>query len=269
MLERRTVTVDNLKLAAFVGGDGPPILFVHGFPLDHGMWKAQIEAMQGWRIIAPDLRGFGASNASSATTTMDRFAADLHETLDQLGVQEPVVFVGLSMGGYIAWPFMQQRMERTRALVLADTRVVADDEKIADGRRETARNVLDRGVEVVEESTLEKLFSASTHRNNPAAVESARSMIRAANPEGVAGALLGMAERPDVNDRLASLSVPTLVVVGEDDGISSPTEMEGFSRAIPGATFVRIPNAGHMSPMENPKAFNEALTRFLNSLPKG
>jgi pimeloyl-ACP methyl ester carboxylesterase len=269
MFERRTVTVDDLELATFVGGDGPPILFVHGFPLDHGMWKAQIEALHGWRIIAPDLRGFGASESSPATTTMGRFAADLHETLDQLGVREPVVFVGLSMGGYVAWPFMKQRPERTRALVLADTRVIADDAKTAAGRREMAENVLDRGVEVVEASMLEKLFSASTHGNNPAAIEAARAMIRAAKPQGVAGALLGMAERPDVSDRLASLSVPTLVVVGEDDGISSPTEMEGFSRAIRGATFVRIPNAGHMSPMENPKAFNEALTRFLKSLPKG
>ena len=266
MLTQRTVEIDGIQLAAYECGAGSPVLFVHGFPLNHSMWREQFEACKDRRVIAVDLRGFGASEASLGTVSMDRFAADLHETLDQLGVREPVVFVGLSMGGYIAWPFLKQRPGRVRAFVLANTRVIADDEKGAETRRQTAQKVLDRGVDVIEDQMLEKLFSPTTRKENPAAVESARGMIRQARPAGVAGALLGMAERPDVSDRLESLSIPTLVIAGDDDAIASPTEMEGFARAIPNSVFVRIASAGHMTPMENPKEFNEALAKFLEGL---
>jgi len=263
MLNQRTIEIDGLKLAAFESGSGPTVLFVHGYPLNHAMWREQIEALSGFRMVAVDLRGFGASEASLGATPMSRFAADLHETLDALKISEPIVYVGLSMGGYVAWPFMEQRPGRVRRLVLADTRVIADDEKGAQARRETAQNVLDRGVEVVEESMIEKLFSPTTRKENAAVVEAARAMIRQARPAGVAGALLGMADRPDVSDRLSSLSIPTLVIAGADDAISSPTEMEGFARAIPDSEFVRVERAGHMTPMENPEQFNAALTRFL------
>jgi len=263
MAANRPVIVDGVRLSVFDEGRGPPVLFVHGYPLDHSMWDEQKSVCGAFRFVAPDLRGFGASDAASGATSMDRFAADLHICLDELGVTEPIVYVGLSMGGYIAWPFLQQRPGRVRGLVLANTRVIADTPAAAETRRQTAKKVIADGVEVIQESMLDKLFSSTTKSNNPGAVEQARRMIRLAKPEGVAGALLGMADRPDVSDRLSSLQIPTLVVAGEDDAIVSATEMEGFARAIPNAEFVRVERGGHMTPMENPSAFNEALTRFL------
>jgi pimeloyl-ACP methyl ester carboxylesterase len=263
MSTMRSIQSDGVRLAVVDDGSGPPILFVHGFPLAHAMWDEQRSISRGFRTIAPDLRGFGESDATAGTTSMDRFAADLHAVLDGLGVGEPVVYVGLSMGGYIAWPFIAQRPGRVRALVLANTRVVSDTPAAAEARRESARKVLSEGVAAIEAGMIEKLFSPVTRTSNPAVVEKAGTMIRRAKPEGVAGALLGMAERPDVSNRLAGLAVPTLVVAGEDDALASPTEMEGFARAIPDAAFVRVEGAGHMTPMENPAAFNGALSRFL------
>jgi 3-oxoadipate enol-lactonase len=269
MAANRTVDVDGVQLAVFDEGQGPAVLFVHGYPLDHSMWNEQRAACEGFRIIAPDLRGFGDSAATSGAVSMDRFAADLHVCLDQLGATEPIVYVGLSMGGYVAWPFLEQRKDRVRGLVLANTRVVADTPATAKTRRETAQKVVADGVRVIEDAMLDKQFSEMTKKGKPQVIEQARSMIRRAKPDGVAGALLGMADRSDVSDRLSSLSIPTLVVAGADDSIVSATEMEGFARAFPNAEFIRVERAGHVTPMENPSAFNEALVKFLRRVTAG
>jgi len=258
-----TVHLNGLSLGIADEGSGPPVVFVHGFPLNREMWDGQRSVCAGARFIAPDLRGFGASDASGDCTAMATFANDLHGILDELGINEPVIFVGLSMGGYISWPFISQRPDRVRGLVLANTRVIADTAEGAQTRRSTAEAVLRGGVAVIENSMLEKLFSPTTRERNPGVIEAARSMIRQAKPVGVAAALRGMAERPDVSSRLAGIKVPTLVVAGADDAIFPSTEMEGFARAIPNAEFVRVERAGHMTPMENPSAFNDALDRFL------
>ena len=263
METNRTVSVDGLNFAVFDHGAGSPVLFVHGFPVNHAMWSTQQSVCNGFRMIAPDLRGFGGSDATPGATTMEQFASDLHGCLDALGVNEPIIYVGLSMGGYIAWPFMAQRPKRVRALVLANTRVVADTPDGAKTRRETAKRVSREGVGVVE-PMLDKLFGATTKANNPTLIEQGRAMIREAKPLGVAGALLGMADRPDVSDRLSKLQAPTLVIAGAEDAVFPPSEMEGFARAIPKAEFVLVERAGHMSPMENPAAFNEAMHRLLD-----
>lgn len=263
----KTLTVGDVELALVDRGRGVPLLLVHGFPLDHTMWNAQIDALaEHCRVVAPDLRGFGASQITAGTVTMETFAGDLAGLLDVLGIDEPVVVCGLSMGGYVAWQFWRQYAQRLRGLVLCDTRSAADAPEAAHARLETARRVLREGTAPLADAMMPKLLAPQTPAAQPQVVESLRAMIGRAVPEGIAAALRGMAERPDVTGLLGEIRCPALLIVGRHDAISTVDEMEGIARAIPGARLVEIADAGHMTPMENPAAVNQALRQFVQHL---
>ncbi|MGD9644380.1 MAG: alpha/beta fold hydrolase [Pirellulales bacterium] len=266
----QTLRAGDVDLAVREQGSGPPILFVHGFPLDHSMWREQLAAdgplAAGHRLIAPDLRGFGSSAVTPGTVGMEQMADDLSALLDALQVTEPVVFVGLSMGGYVAWRFWQRHASRVRALVLCDTRAVADTPEAARGRRQLAARVLAEGAAPVAEAMLPKLFAPQAATRQPDRVQATEQVIRGTSPEGIAAALRGMAERPDATPLLATIRVPTLVIVGEHDGISPPAEMRTVADAIAGAEFVEVPDAGHMAPLENPTVVNAAIAAFCAQL---
>lgn len=264
------VSIGEIRLNVFAGGPGAPLLFVHGFPLDHRMWQPQLdEFVRTHRVIAPDLRGFGQSHVTHDKVTMERFADDLAALLDALGITEPVVFCGLSMGGYIAWPFVRKYRERLRGLVLCDTRALPDSPEAAEGRHKTAAEVLAHGPEPVVKAMLPKLLSSQTTEERPELPDHLRQMMLGQPPHGIAAALAGMAERPDARELLPEIDVPTLVLVGEDDPISTPDEMQELAAAIPGARFHVIPCAGHLPPLENPEATNAALREFLRELESG
>jgi pimeloyl-ACP methyl ester carboxylesterase len=198
--------------------------------------------------------------------TMDDFAADLAAWLDGLGIGEPVVFCGLSMGGYIAFQFWRHFATRLRGLVLCDTKATADTPEGAAGRRAMAERVLGEGAAPLVETMLPKLLAEDTVRERPELVEQLRSMIASGNPQGIAAAARGMAERPDMTAALAEIRCPTLVVVGQHDAISPPAEMRGLANAIPGARLAEIPAAGHMAPMENPAAVAAVMREFLDGI---
>lgn len=263
----KTQVVGGVRMALVDRGQGMSLLLIHGFPLDHSMWSAQIDALADrYRVIAPDLRGFGASSGGDDTVTMERYADDLAALLDAIGVTGPVVVCGLSMGGYITWQFWCKYSYRVRALVLCDTRAVADSPEAAAGRLETARRVLREGPGLLAETMLPKLLAPRTAQEQPALVERLRGLIERGNPQGIAAALRGMAQRPDVSDRLPEITCPTLVVVGHDDAISTPQEMGAIARAIPDARLVEIAGSGHMTPVERPEQFTAALGDFLAAL---
>jgi pimeloyl-ACP methyl ester carboxylesterase len=260
----KKLTVDGTQLATLDEGDGVPLLLVHGFPLDHSMWRGQIDVLaKHCRVIAPDLRGFGASGVTEGTVTMEWFADDLARLLDGLAVSEPVVFCGLSMGGYIAWPFWRKHRDRLRAMVLCDTRAAADTPEAAAARLATADRVLAEGATFLAEIMIPKLFAASTLEKRPELIESVRRVIVANDPRGIAAASRGMAARPDMTDELGRIDCPVLVVVGQFDAISSVEEMRRIAEAIPDARLVVIPRAGHLSPLEQPEEFNGAALEFL------
>jgi 3-oxoadipate enol-lactonase len=262
----RSISLADVELAVEDRGSGPVLFFVHGFPLDHTMWRWQIdEFSQRYRVLAPDLRGFGQSTLGDGPVTMRRYADDLAELLDQLDVRDKNVFCGLSMGGYIAWQFWQKYAERLAALVFCDTRAVADTPQAKTGRTELAARVKAEGPQAAADAMLPKLFGPESQRDHPAAIAETRAAIVRNSPTGIAAALAGMAERPDSSDMLAGINVPTLVIVGEHDTLSPPAEMRGIADRIPGAQFALIPAAGHMSPLENPPAFNAALEHFLRA----
>jgi 3-oxoadipate enol-lactonase len=260
----RVVKAGQIEVQVMERGAGLPILLVHGFPLDHSMWDAQIAHLsQRWHVIAPDLRGFGGSQITPGTVTMRQMADDLNALLDALGIDRPVALCGLSMGGYVAFQFWRHYRSRIRALVLCDTRATADTPEAAESRLKMVEHVLRAGTEYVADAMLPKLFAPSTFQSHPNAIRFERRKILAAAPEGVAAALRGMAQRLDVRGYLHEISLPTLVVVGQEDAISTVDEMRGMAAAIAGAEFVVIPDSGHMTPLENPPAFNDAIEQFL------
>jgi 3-oxoadipate enol-lactonase len=300
----KSLSVGGARLSCLDRGRGLPLLFVHGFPFDHTMWAGQSEVLSSqYRVIAPDLRGFGRSLperpfgccaqiggrkgdrsnlperpfgccaqigpvpfSASTAVTMGQFADDLAAMLDVLGVNEPIVYCGLSMGGYIALQFWRKYADRLRGLVLCDTRAAADAPEVAAARQAAADRVLAEGVAPLVETMLPRLFSEATQRQRPELVEALRRVMLASPPEGVAAASRGMAVRPDMTAALGDIRCPTLVVVGQEDGISTAAEMRGIAEAIPAATFVEIPAAGHVSPLENPAAVNAAILDFLATL---
>lgn len=263
-MSTRLVQAGGCRFQVFDRGQGPPLLFVHGFPLDHTMWSGQLEHFAAThRVIAPDLRGFGRSDATPGLVTMEQMADDCAALLDALGVAGPVTYCGLSMGGYVGWQFVRKYAPRLRGLVLCDTRAVPDSPEAADNRRKLAAHVLAHGTEAVASAMLPKLFAPATVETHPELVEATRRVILAAQPAGVAAAQEGMAARPDARPLLASIRVPTLVVVGEADAISPPQEMRELAGAIAGSRFVALAGAGHMAPLEQPERFNAALAEFL------
>lgn len=254
------------------------MLLVHGFPLDHSMWQKQIETLsRHYRVIAPDLRGFGRSPLAASDAdaeqmaaggrTMRDYADDLAALLDALGVEEPITFAGFSMGGYIAWQFWRNYAQRMGALVLCDTRAAADDEPARAGRLEVAEHVAQWGSARVADTMLPKLFTTATLRERPVVVEPVRAVISATDPRAIAAAQRGMAERPDVTEWLPQIDLPALVIVGRQDAISPLEEMRSIARMLPRGELTVVPNAGHMAPVENPEAVNTALERFLGTLP--
>jgi pimeloyl-ACP methyl ester carboxylesterase len=266
----KTVSTRSKEISYVDRGAGTPVLLVHGFPLDHTMWEAQIAALSSQaRVIAPDLRGFGqtplAPGDAERGISMEAYADDLAELLDKIAVREPVVLVGFSMGGYVAWQFVRKHGGRLRALIQCDTRAQADTEEARSGRLKMAENVAVWGSGRVAEMMGPKLFAPATFENKPGVVAAVRAVVERTPPAGIAAAQRGMAARSDVTDLLPTIKLPTLVLVGELDVISPPAEMKEIADAIPGAQYVVIPRAGHMTTMEEPEAVNDALLEFVGA----
>lgn len=265
------VSVGELQLACHTAGQGTPLLLIHGFPLDHQMWSPQIEALsEACQVIAPDLRGYGGSNMADTDAAegvdMATYAEDLIAVLDELRVEEPVILCGFSMGGYILWQLALRYPERVKALILCDTRAIADSAEASAGRLKMADSIADTGVEPVVEGLTPKLLAADTMASRPEIVEQVKAMIRAATPHAIASSQRGMARRDDVHDRLSSLEWPSLVLVGAEDVISPAEEMRGIAETMPNAEFREIAGAGHMTVLEQPRTVNEALLKFVSSV---
>ncbi len=262
-----TKRVDGRSFNIRIEGAGEPILFVHGFPLDQTMWKHQIDHFsKSLQVIAPDLRGFGESSSAEGTVEMKDFADDLAGILDALEIKKPVHFCGLSMGGYIAWEFVQRHPGKVKSLILCDTKASPDSEEAKANREQTAQRVLAEGPEFLAIAMAEKLFSPHTIAENPDVVKRTQSLIRSTNPNSIAAALRGMAVRADMDVALQSIDVPTLAIVGEDDQLTTPDVMKEMAKGISNAQFVEVQQAGHMSPLEQPKFVNQAIEDFLRSL---
>lgn len=260
------IRVDDIQLAYEDTGLGQPVVLLHGYPFNRSLWTEQVSALSNrYRVITPDLRGLGESDATPGAATMNRMAEDTAALLDRLEISRAVVG-GLSMGGYVALAFYKLFRSRVRALVLADTRSQADTEEGKQTRVQQVDKALSEGMAGIADSMLPKLLTPETVSKHPDIVKRVRDMMLKTKPEGAAGALLGMAKREDQTPLLSQIACPTLVLVGREDPITPVQDSEKMHREIAGSRLVVIDNASHVSNLERAEQFNDELVRFLNSL---
>lgn len=244
-------------------GDGPPVVLLHGFPLDRSMWRGQMEALRGeYRVIAPDLRGHGESESPAGPATMEEMARDVAALLDDSGVGRAVI-AGLSMGGYVSLAFCRLFPERVSALVLAHTRAQEDTEEAGRARLENAGRALREGMEPLAEAMLPKLLAASTFESRPDVVARVREMILRNSPAGAAAALRGMAVRRDQTDLLPSIGAPALILVGAEDRLIPAEDSRPLLDGIRDSRLKVVEGAAHLSNLERAEEFDSALFNFL------
>ena len=248
-------------------GTGEAVVFIHGFPFNSSQWAPQLDAVpEGWRFIAPDLRGFGETPLPDGPLDMDTFADDIVGMMDEQEIEQAVI-CGLSMGGYIAFSIADRYPRRVRALVLVATRANADTEPARKARGELAAHVRAEGMKPVVDSMLPKLVSAHSALKYPEVVEAIRAMMEATVPETAARALEGMAARKDYTKELEKIGVSTMVVRGEQDEIIAAGDMERIARTVRGARHEMVALTAHLPNLEAPDVFNTILGQFLKQLP--
>jgi len=248
-------------------GNGSPLVLLHAFPLSAAMWLPQREGLSGrCRVVTPDLRGFGGSDLGHDEPSMDASADDVARLLDRLDLAT-VVLGGLSMGGYVAMALLRRHPERVTALILADTKAGADPPAGRANRERIARAVEeDPASTVLLDDVLPTLVGPTTVATRPMVLGRVRGLLQAAPPAAVAWAQRAMASRPDSLDTLRAARLPALVVVGDEDTLAPPDAAQEISAALEGSTLVRIPQVGHLSAVEDPDAFNTAVSEFLDRL---
>lgn len=252
-----------MALAYEERGSGPLLLFIHGFPLDRRMWIPQLAGLAKHRTcVAVDLRGHGLSeDPDPRDYSMDLFADDVAATMDELGAEQADI-CGLSMGGYVTFALWRRHRARIRSLTLIDTKAEADSEEGKKGREGAAASILEGGLEAFNDGLAPKMFRSSP---DPAVQEAVRRMMVAPPPAVAAADLLAMRDRPDSIADLPGIDVPVLWCQGAEDILMPTAAARETAAKIPGARFVEIENAGHMSNMENPEAVTTAMKDFLTA----
>lgn len=258
-----TTTVP-LEFAEHTADGRGPVVLLHGFPLTGAMWDELVPALADrYRVIVPDLRGHGRTAAPPGPYAVADHAADVVALLDRLGIERAAV-VGLSMGGFIAMHLLADHADRVSAAVLADTRAPGDPPDRQAIRRAQAAVIRSEGLGAFAEQVLPRMFSPVAFSSRPDLVDRFRRTITGQRPEAVVAALLGLAMRPPMLGRLVGVTVPSLVLVGENDVATTPDDSRELAATIPSAELEVIPRVGHMSCWENPAAFNAAVRGFLD-----
>ncbi len=244
----------DAQLAYEVLGEGPPLVLLHPFPLNHEFWNGSAQQLIArYRIILPDLRGHGDSELGDGPATMQKLADDLARLLREERVTK-ASFVGVSIGGYLLFEFWRRYRDQVRALVLANTKAGGETPESRNARLQSADRVLREGAAWFVDEMAAKLVSSTTRTNRPDIVEAARDMMRKMSPQDIAGVQQGMADRPDSVSTLDSITVPTLLIAGEEDSVPL-AEMELMRRRIVGSELRVVSGAGHYAALEKPEEF--------------
>lgn len=260
--------INGINISYTISGnnDGLPVVFIHGFPFNSSMWTPQLKSISGkYRAITFDVRGHGESDFGDGQFLIEFFVDDLIGLLDYLKIDRTVL-VGLSMGGYIALRAIERNPERVRALVLCDTKSSADSNEVKIRRARQIQIVKSVGIARFAEDFLKSIFSEETFIRLPNIIDMIRNIILKTSPLSVASTLIALAARTDTTRALPDLKVPTLIMVGEKDILTTPKEAEEMKNKIPHSEFHIIPNTAHMSNLENTAAFNKHLFDFLEKL---
>jgi 3-oxoadipate enol-lactonase len=259
------IRTSGASLNVILRGEGPPVLFVHGFPLDHTQWEHQLAGLTGWRAIAPDLRGAGSSEAPAQGYSMTRYADDLAAVLAAVHAKQAIC-CGFSLGGYVLFELWRRHPGLVRALILCDSKAEADTPEGKRGRDELATLARREGMGPVVDRLLPNLVGETTQRERPTLVQQVRSTMLRSPVAGVVGALHAMRDRADSSRILRDIAVPTLVVCGAEDVLTPPDVMRPLADRIAGARYLEVPGAGHLSPLEQPEVVNRAIAKFLEEM---
>lgn len=252
-------------LSVFLEGklDARPVLFIHGFPYDHSMWKAQVDDLYRDHLcVSYDIRGLGESPSGDGQFTMESLVDDLGTIIGELRLNRPLL-CGLSMGGYIALRSLEKMPDSFSAVILCDTRSEADDNEGKLKRASAIQRINAEGLAPYARDFMATCFSGRYKENHQ---DEFRNIVKRSSrfdPLGVKGCLIAMLSRTDTTASLARMSIPALVICGEEDALTPPAAMRRMAQHIAGAEFAEIKGAGHMSPLENPDDVNRAIRQFL------
>lgn len=264
----RTANLSTRSVRYLESGTGRPCVLLHAFPLSADQWLPQLHRVPpGWRFVAPDLRGFrGVGPAFEPVglegLTIDDYARDVLELMAHLEIGQAAV-VGLSMGGYVAFGMLREAPKRVSALVLANTRATADTAEGRKGREATLDLLAREGTAGLAKAMLPKVLGETTRRDQPDLVEAVDRLMRANPPEALRAAVVAMRDRPDSTPVLQSATCPALILGGGEDTLIPSSALTDLRDALPDGELEIRPNVGHLSNLEDPAAFNDALERFL------
>src|SRR6266849_1343968 len=256
---------DDAEIFYEIRGNGPPVVLLHPFPCHHEFWNPVATALESrYRLILPDLRGHGDSEIGDGPALMRKHAADIARVLDAAGIGK-AAFIGCSIGGYILFEFWRGFRDRVSSLALCDTRPQADAPEARANRLKAAATVLEQGTEPFLETMIPKLMGRTTVNARPDLVAGARAMMRKMSAEDISLVQRGMAERPDSVADLKTINVPALIVIGDEDILSTVADGELMRRNIAGSQLKVVPKAGHYAPWEQPELVGTVLRQFFDN----
>jgi len=256
----------DAQISYEIMGDGPPVVLLHPFPANHELWLPAARRLASrYRVILPDLRGHGDSGVGEDAATMAKHAADINRVLDDAKIGR-AAFAGVSIGGYVLFELWRRNRDRVSSLALIDTKASPDSPEGRAGRLQSAADVLERGVEPFFESMLPKLLGETTRHSRPDLVEAARKMMLKMSPEDISLVLKGMAERPDSTPTLKTITVPTLILVGDEDTLTPVADAELMKQNISRSQMKIISKAGHYAVWEQSEEAGKVVRQFLDAV---
>jgi 3-oxoadipate enol-lactonase len=254
-------------ISVTIAGEGPPLVLLHGFPLDHRQWAQQLETLsKHYRVIAPNLRGFGHSTLTEEPYSLADLADDVEQVRQHLTDNQSIALCGLSMGGYVAFEYWRRYARNLRALILTNTKPDADSDQAKAARLAMIEQAKQSGSWQAISGMLPKLISPAHYAERGAIYQATEQMLRACSVDALCMAQRAMAARADFISSLPSLLTPTLVVSGEEDSIAPPAATRKWAAVIPDSECHVLPAAAHLTPLEQPQQFNRLLHEFLSSM---
>lgn len=248
-------------------GNGTPLVLLHAFPLSNAMWRGQIDFLaKEFKVIAPNVRGIGATSPFRGTPSIEQMAHDVAALLADMNLAQPMILCGLSMGGYVALAFARLYPQRLGALVLCDTQAAPDTPEARAKREENIEFAQSHSAPELLERMLPNLLGETTRATRPKVVEAVRQMANELEPQSLVQLLQALRDRPDATPHLEQIKVPTLILCGLEDTITPPEISKSLAQSIPNSELHLIPQAGHLSNLERPQDFNKHMMAFLRTV---
>lgn len=253
-----TLEISKNKLISYSDvGDGAPLILIHAFPTDHSLWDVQQEKLKKYfRVITLDLWGFGKSSpVDGKAVTMYEYANEVKSLMDKLHIKNATIG-GESMGGYIALALLEKYPDQVAGLILSNTQSIADDAATKEKREATANDVLLHGTSKLIDGFLSKAISSEASTQTKTFL---RRMLQVQPATAMASALRGMSIRHDTSSLLAGSSKQILIITSDHDEVISPTQSQNMHALAKNSKLVIIKNAGHLSSLEQPDEWNQAV----------